>query len=88
MTGRRVSGEGTLSLEGSGEARHPRTAFHSLLLWQLEANVGLVTLFVRETLVHARSGEMQFLRQVWVREGSNPKSDTFGLRILAATQSI
>lgn len=83
-----MSGEGTLCLKGSGEAHHPITALHSLLLWPLEASVDLVMLLVIGILVRARSGEMRFLRQVWVREGSDPKSDTFGLRTLAATRSI
>lgn len=65
-----MSGEGTLCLEGSGEAHHPITVIHSLLLWPLEASMDLVMLLVIGILVHARSGEMRFLRQVWVREGS------------------
>ena len=62
MGKRQVSGEGTVYPEGIREAHYPITAFHTFLFQQLQRLTGQRGSYsVR--LVHARSRDMQFLRQ-------------------------
>lgn len=66
---------------GSGEARHPIIAFHSLHSTAAGNSHGLVRLLFSKTLVRARHRAMQCLRQILGQNIWN--RDSFGLRILA-----